>query len=95
MVIGPYGLDVIESNGIIDFLGTIGLVFLMFMAGLEIKSSSLGKLKNTVAKISLLNGMIPFLFGFGIASWFGYDFLASLLLGIIFISSSIAVVSTG
>lgn len=92
MIIGPYGFDIIESNGVIDFLGTIGLVFLMFMAGLEIKSSNIGKLKKTVAKLSLINGMIPFLVGFGIASWFGYGFLASLLLGTIFISSSIAVV---
>ncbi len=92
MIIGPYGMDLLSLNGTMDFLGTIGLVFLMFMAGLEIKSSSIIKLKGKVARISLVNGLIPFAVGFLIANYFGYGFLASLLLGIIFISSSIAIV---
>lgn len=92
ILIGPYGFDVISLNGTLDFLGTIGLVFLMFMAGLEIKLSKFDKIKGKVAKISLLNGLIPLAAGFLIGQYFGYDILGSLLIGIIFISSSIAVV---
>lgn len=93
MLIGPYGFNVISSpNGVFDFLGSIGLVFLMFMAGLEIKLSNFSKIQGNVAKISLFNGLIPFAVGFLIGSYFGYGVLASFLLGIIFISSSIAVV---
>ena len=92
ILIGPYGFDAVSLNGTIDFLGTIGLVFLMFMAGLEIKLSSIEKIKGQVAKISLFNGIIPFAAGFFIGQYFGYDILGSLLIGIIFISSSIAIV---
>ena len=92
MLIGPYGLKIFTLNETLEFLGSIGLVFLMFMAGLEIKLSSLRKLQSGVLKISLINGLVPFLLGFSIASYFEYDFIASLMLGIIFISSSIAVV---
>jgi len=92
ILIGPYGMSILRLNGTIDFLGTIGLVFLMFMAGLGIKSSSIIRLKGKVARISLLNGAIPFAVGFLIGNYFGYGFLASMLLGIIFISSSIAII---
>ena len=92
IIIGPYGLDVLEVNGPMEFLGSIGLVFLMFMAGLEIRWKGVEKVKKDASKISVINGLIPFAVGFFIANYFGYDFIASLLLGTIFISSSIAVV---
>lgn len=92
MLIGPYGFGVLIVDSTIDFLAQIGLVFLMFMAGLEVKLSGLNKYKENIAKISALNGLFPFAVGFMIAWFFGYDIIASSLLGIIFISSSIAVV---
>ncbi len=92
IVIGPYGMGLFHVDAAIEFLGAIGLIFLMFMAGLEIRLSSFGKLKGGVLKLSLLNSLFPFAVGFLIAFYFGYGFLASVLLGIIFISSSIAIV---
>jgi len=92
IVIGPFGLDILEINPTIDFLGTIGLVFLMFMAGLEVKFSSFKKTMGGAAKFSAINGLIPFVAGFGIATYFGYDYIGASLLGIIFVSSSVAVV---
>ena len=92
MLIGPYGFGILEVDTTIDFLAQIGLVFLMFMAGLEIKLSGLAKYWRNIAKISTLNGLFPFAVGFFIAGFFGYDIIASSLMGIIFMSSSIAVV---
>ncbi len=92
IIIGPYGLSLFKMNETIDFLASIGLVFLMFMAGMEIKLSSFRSIGDSAAKFALINGIIPFLAGFGVASFFGYDAVSSLLLGIIFVSSSIAVV---
>jgi len=92
ILIGPYCFDAISLNGTLDFLGTLGLVFLMFMAGLEIKLSHFSKIKGEVTKISIFNGLVPFAAGFLIGQYFGYGTLGSLLIGIIFISSSVAVV---
>jgi len=92
IIIGPYGLQIFTPNEVINFLGSIGLLFLMFMAGLQIRLSSIQKLKRGVARLSLINGLIPFAVGFAIATYFGYGIVAALLLGTIFISSSIAVV---
>ncbi len=92
ILIGPFGLGIFESNNTLSFLAEIGLIFLMFMAGIETKLSGLKSLRGKRLSIPLLNGGLPFLVGFGIGLYFGYDFIASLLLGIIFISSSVAVI---
>lgn len=92
IIIGPFALNILVVDETIDFLGSIGLVFLMFMAGLEIKLSSFRKLVGGAAKFSLFNGLFPMLVGFLIASYLGYDLVGSFMLGIIFVSSSIAIV---
>ena len=92
ILIGPYGLNIITGNGTLEFLAGIGLIFLMFMAGMDVKLCDLSRLRKQVTLFALLNGLIPFAVGFLIAGYFGYGLMTSVLLGIIFISSSIAVV---
>ena len=92
IIIGPFALNILVVDETIDFLGSIGLVFLMFMAGLEIKLSSFRKLVGGAAKFSIFNGIFPMIVGFMVASYLGYDLVGSLMLGIIFVSSSIAIV---
>lgn len=92
ILIGPYVLDVFEVDGTIDFIGQIGLIFLMFMAGLETRLSVFQKYRRGLLALGLLNGLIPMAVGAGIGMFFGYSAPVSILLGIIFVSSSIAVV---
>ena len=92
IVIGPHGLNIFTPDSTMNLIGGIGLMFLMFMAGLEIRPSSIRDIKAGVVKMSLLNGVLPFFVGFGIGMYFNFGTLPSLLLGTIFISSSIAVV---
>jgi len=92
LVVGPSGFNVVTINPTIEFLGQIGLIFLMFMAGLETKLSSFREFGKDIAWISFLNSLIPFAVGYSIGFFFGFDIIASLLLGIIFMSSSIAVI---
>lgn len=92
IVAGPHMLDVLTVTPTIEFLGQLGLVFLMFMAGLETKVASFKTFKTGLVWLSFINGAVPFLVGFGIGLLFGYSMLSSIVLGVIFISSSIAVV---
>ncbi len=92
LVFGPNGFAFVEINPTIEFLGQIGLIFLMFMAGLETKLSSFREFGKSIAWISFINALIPFAVGYSIGFFFGFDVIASLLLGIIFMSSSIAVI---
>ena len=41
---GPHGLGLFTNSGALEFIGAIGLVFLMFMAGLEVDLSHLDEL---------------------------------------------------
>jgi len=90
--IGPYGFEFAEVTPTMNFLSQIGLIFLMFMAGLETKFESFKKLKYDIGWLSALNSLIPLTAGVALGYWFGFSLTASLLIGIIFMSSSIAVI---
>ena len=92
MIIGPYGLEVVTINPTLLFMGEIGLVFLMFMAGLEVRLTGLQSLRVEVARFAALNGLVPALGGIVLGLGLGYGWLGALLLGIIFMSSSVAVI---
>jgi len=92
VIIGPYGFDLFEVDATMDFIGQIGLIFLMFMAGLETNLSSFRLFRHNAITIAVVNGSIPFLAGVGIGYLFGYDLIPSLFIGTIFISSSVAAV---
>ncbi|MBD3318666.1 hypothetical protein GF342_02035 [Candidatus Woesearchaeota archaeon] len=91
-ILGPYGLGYVASNDVIEFFGFLGMTFLMFMAGLETDISQLRSVRLKIIIMAGLNGLIPFGLGVGIAQYFGYSWMTSLLLGTIFVSSSVAVV---
>lgn len=92
ILLGPYAFDVVSVTPTIDFIGQMGLIFLMFMAGLETRLSSFRTFKRGLIWLSFINGAVPFSIGILIGFLFGYGWISSLLIGIIFVSSSIAVV---
>lgn len=92
MVMGPFGFGVIEVNQTLEFMGEIGLLFLMFIAGLQTKLSTFQHFDREIGIFTVLNGVIPFVVGFLVGYVFGFSLLAAVLLGTIFMSSSIAVV---
>jgi Kef-type K+ transport system membrane component KefB len=93
MVLGPYGLRWVYPDAVMDFLATIGLVFLMFTAGLDTKFSVLKKAGRDVFFFSTLNLCIPFAVGFSVGFFSGLGVFASLLLGVCFSSSSVGVIA--
>jgi len=91
IVVGPFGAGLFTPDATFEFLGQVGLVFLMFMAGLETRLSSFREFGKGILVLSLLSSLIPAVIGFTVMQVFSYDLNASILVGIIFISSSIAV----
>lgn len=92
MIIGPYGLGITEIGEAAEFLAALGVIFLMFSAGLDVKLSTVKEVKGKILGISLLNAGIPFVIGYLIAIGFGYGIFTGLLLGTVFSSSSVGVV---
>ena len=92
IAVGPYGFELVELTPVIKFMGDIGLIFLMFMAGLETRLSSFREFGKGILLITVLNGLLPFIVGFIVGITFGFAPLSAVLLGIIFMSSSVAVI---
>ena len=92
ILIGPFGFKLLDLGDIASFLAFIGAIFLMFTAGLDVGLSSLRRISKNATIIALFNGIIPFATGYYIAYYFGYNLITSLILGAIFVSSSIAIV---
>ncbi len=92
IVIGPSGIDVFTPDATIEFIGEIGLVFLMFMAGIETKFERFKTVFKSSFLLAVLTSTIPFIFGFTISLFFGYSNMTAILLGIVFMSSSVAVI---
>jgi Kef-type K+ transport system membrane component KefB len=92
MILGPYGLNVVNQGEVMDFLATIGLVFLMFTAGLDTKFSVLKKAGKEVLTFSLVNLGIPFSTGVLVGTYLELSFFSSLVLGVCFSSSSIGLI---
>jgi len=92
VLLGPSVLGIASVDPTIDFIGQIGLVFLMFMAGLETKMSQFKEFQTKLLFLAMFNGLVPFIAGFTIVLLLGYELITALIVGIIFISSSVAVV---
>lgn len=91
-VAGPNGLGYISPNETVSFFGFLGMIFLLLMAGLETKLSKLYEDKKKVLILVTLNGLVPFIIGFFITYFFGYDLRASTVIGAIFTSSAVAII---
>ena len=92
ILLGPYGLGVVNPGEVMDFLATIGLVFLMFTAGLDTKFSVLKRAGKDVVYFSMVNLGIPFATGCLVGVFSGLGVFASLVLGVCFSSSSVGVI---
>lgn len=90
-LIGPNGLGLVEQDPTIEFFGFLGFTFLMFMAGLETTGEAKANWKK-VSGLAFANALIPFVTGVGVTLAFGYGWTSALLVGALFISSSVAIV---
>jgi len=58
MLIGPYGLEIVNGGEIVDLSTELGVIFLLFTIGIELSLNELKKMK----KALLLGGTLHFLF---------------------------------
>lgn len=80
IMIGPKGFHIIENNSAIELFSTIGLLYIMFIAGLELDLKEFKANRNRSISFGILTFMIPLGIGYPICHYFlGYDVNASLL----------------
>ena len=81
-IIGSHGLNLLSPNLEFTLLGTIGLMYLMFLAGLEIDLIDFIESKAKSIFIGLTSFIIPFISGYLICRYvLGYEVMGSWLIG--------------
>lgn len=85
VIIGPYGLNLLKRDSSIVLFGTVGLLYIMFLAGLEIDIAEFKKNRNKILFFGFTTFLLPLFFG-TLASYFilGFSLMSSLLLASMF-----------
>src|SRR5512145_244752 len=85
LVIGPHGLNIIEKNGAIDLFSTIGILFLMFIAGLNLDQQQFRRTRSKSLIFGLLTYAIPFAIGMPVSYYLlDYNLITSLMISNMF-----------
>ena len=91
IVLAPAALGWLQGGHTIEVLSEIGVILLMFLAGLE---SDLGVLKKNFKPallVALAGVIVPLLVFWGVTTMMGYDFSTAIFYGIVFAATSVSI----
>lgn len=90
VLIGEHGLNVLVRDGSFELFGRVGLLYIMFLAGLEMNLSDLKKYWPRMLGFGLLTFFVPFAVGyFASVSLLGFSPSASMLLACVLSSNTL------
>lgn len=89
MLIGPHGFGLVDDSDRIQFLATIGLVYLMFSAGLEVDMHQFMRVRSRALLFGFITFLVPQIMGMGLGYILGLDWLGTILLGSAFASHTL------
>jgi Kef-type K+ transport system membrane component KefB len=80
ILIGPNGFNILKKNSAIELFSTIGLLYIMFIAGIELDLAEFKKKKHKSFVFGFLTFAIPILIGFPVCYYLlHYSMLTSIL----------------
>ncbi|WP_372950674.1 cation:proton antiporter [Mariniphaga sp.] len=89
-IIGPFGFNLITRDSSIILSGTAGLLYIMFLAGLEIDMADFKKNAGKSTLLGLLGFVIPMVLGTAAGLYLlGYSFFTSVLMASMFSSHTL------
>ncbi|EYE88735.1 potassium transporter [Fervidicella metallireducens AeB] len=91
IIIGPSVLGIAKENEEIKLLAELGVVMLMFLAGLETNLEEFKKAGMSSAIIAVGGVIVPLLTGIGTAYLFSGDFWTNLYIGVILTATSVSI----
>ena len=90
VLVGKYGLNILERDSSFELFGKVGLLYIMFLAGLEMDLESVKRNSRRFLLFGLLTCLIPLTITYFMAIWLlGYSQQASFLLGCIMASNTL------
>ncbi len=80
-LLGPWGLHWVMDSSIIEEIGNIGIIFLLFLLGLHLQPQNLLHTLKKVSWIVLISSLLLGAIGFAVVYGFGYGVTQSILIG--------------
>lgn len=81
VILGPWGLNAVGSNVEIEKIGDVGIVFLLFLLGLNLHPQKLINMLTKVSWVTLVSSGIFLLIGYGVGRVAGYSGVESIVIG--------------
>ena len=87
-IAGPYGMGWIEPPDELTDMAHIGIIFLLFLLGLDMQPSSLFAVLKKAMSVALLSSLLFFGVGAGVTHLLGYGFMDAIIVGLALMFSS-------
>jgi len=87
-LIGPWGFDLVSNPELIADISSIGILFLLFLLGLNLELAELSKLFREAVTITAISSLVFAGCGFAVAHLFGFSTADAIVTGIALMFSS-------
>ncbi len=91
ILIGPSVLGWVGPNGFLNALADLGVMFLLFRVGMEVKSSELMKVGGTATLVAASGVVVPFAMGWGILALWGAPNIEAIFVGAAMVATSVGI----
>src|SRR5690242_2176569 len=91
ILIGPHVLGWMTPNEVLTILADLGVMFLLFRVGLEVKASELMQVGAVALLVAVAGVIIPFAMGWGISSLGGHPTIESIFIGAAMVATSVGI----
>lgn len=78
---GPWGFKAISDVDLIHKIDEIGIIFLMFLLGLNLQPQNLLRMIGKTIWVTFFSSMLFFMIGFMVGYWFGFSLIENLIIG--------------
>jgi Kef-type K+ transport system membrane component KefB len=90
VLLGPSVLALVQPASVRE-LADLGVMFLLFRVGLEVRASDLFKVGKIASSVAILGVLCPFAVGYGIFYWSGATNIESLFVGAAMVATSVGI----
>ncbi len=91
MILGPFLLHVFNPEGFISIFAELGVIMLLFLAGLETKLDDLKDVGTQAVLVGILGIIFPFVSGIAVGFLWGFHLVEYLFLGTILTATSVGI----
>lgn len=87
-ILGPYGYSLIQDTSLLSDISHIGIIFLLFLLGLDMQPSHLIHMLKKATLVAILSAVIFMAIGYGVGIAFGYSQTEAMIIGVALMFSS-------